>query len=68
MLEPGRLETKGPFDIVILQGHSAAGMSDKRRASFREKVVEFNGKPALFIEVMRAESESAIDISEKVRE
>lgn len=33
-----------------------------------DKVVEFNGKPSLFIEVMRAENESAIDISEKVQE
>ncbi len=33
-----------------------------------QKVVEFNGKPALFIEVMRTGNESAIDISNKVRE
>ncbi len=33
-----------------------------------KKVVEFNGKPALFVEVMRAGRENAIDISEKVRE
>ena len=33
-----------------------------------DKVVEFNGKPALFVEVMRAGQESAIDISNKVRE
>lgn len=32
-----------------------------------DKRVEFNGKPALFIEVMRAGNESAIDISDKVR-
>ncbi len=32
-----------------------------------DKRVEFNGKPALFIEVMRTGSESAIDISDKVR-
>ena len=30
-----------------------------------EKVVEFNGKPALFVEVMRTGNESAIDISDK---
>ena len=30
--------------------------------------VEFNGKPALFVEVMRAGHESAIDISNKVRQ
>ncbi len=33
-----------------------------------EKRVEFNGKPALFVEVMRTGNESAIDISNKVRE
>lgn len=33
-----------------------------------EKVVEFNGKPALFVEVMRTGNENAIDISDKVHE
>lgn len=33
-----------------------------------EKSVEFNGRPALFVEVMRTGKESAIDISNKVRE
>ncbi len=33
-----------------------------------EKIVEFNGKPALFIEVLRTGNESAIDISNQVRE
>jgi len=33
-----------------------------------EKEVEFNGKPALFVEVLRSGNESAIDISNKVRE
>lgn len=32
-----------------------------------KKYVEFNGKPALFVEVMRTGNESAIDISDKVR-
>jgi len=32
-----------------------------------EKVVEFNGKPALFVEVMRTGKENAIETSEKVR-
>jgi len=43
LLVPGRLGVKEPFQVVILQGHSAAGMSDKRRAAFREKVLELNG-------------------------
>lgn len=33
-----------------------------------EKRVEFNGRPALFVQVMRTGNESAIDISDKVRE
>lgn len=33
-----------------------------------EKIVEFNGKPALFVEVLRTGNESAIDISNQVRE
>ena len=33
-----------------------------------DKVIEFNGEPSLFLEVMRAGNESAIDISEKVQE
>lgn len=42
LLEPGRLGTKEPFDIVILQGNSADALSEAGRASFREKVLEFN--------------------------
>ncbi|QDU89735.1 Multidrug resistance protein MdtB [Pirellulimonas nuda] len=33
-----------------------------------EKLVEFNGQPALFVEVMRTGKESAIEISDRVRE
>ncbi|MEW4562765.1 efflux RND transporter permease subunit [Bremerella sp. JC770] len=33
-----------------------------------EKIVEFNGRPALFVEVMRTGNENAIDISDKVHE
>ncbi len=33
-----------------------------------EKTVEFNGKPALFVEVMRTGQESAIGVANKVRE
>ena len=33
-----------------------------------EKVVEFNGMPALFVEVLRTGNESAIEISDQVRE
>lgn len=42
----------------------------KIRDGFEEgdKVVEFNGKPALFIELLRTGSESAIEISNQARE
>ena len=33
-----------------------------------EKIVEFNGKPALFIEVLRTGNENAIEISDQVRQ
>ncbi|MGI9456578.1 MAG: efflux RND transporter permease subunit, partial [Aeoliella sp.] len=33
-----------------------------------EKTVEFNGRPSLFVEVMRTGKENAIDISDKVHE
>ncbi len=33
-----------------------------------DKIVEFNGKPALFVEVMRTGLENAIDVSDKVKE
>ncbi len=42
LLEPGQLGIKQPFDVVILQGNSADALSDAGRASFREKVLEFN--------------------------
>ncbi|MBY0271567.1 MAG: hypothetical protein K2X06_17055 [Burkholderiales bacterium] len=39
---PGNLGVKDPFDMVILQGNSTDALKDKSRASFREKVIEFN--------------------------
>lgn len=44
LLEPGRLGLKEPFDVVILQGASTDALSEARRASFREKVIEFNAE------------------------
>ncbi|HSN41366.1 MAG TPA: DUF4886 domain-containing protein [Burkholderiales bacterium] len=44
LLVPGRLGIKQPFDVVILQGNSAAALSEAGRASFREKVLEFNAE------------------------
>jgi len=42
LTEPGRIGVKEPFEVVILQGGSFAPLSKKRRAQFREKVIEFN--------------------------
>lgn len=44
LLEPGNLGMKQPFEVVILQGGSTEALSDAGRASFREKVIEFNAE------------------------
>ena len=56
LTEPGRIGVKEPFQLVILQGGSFAPLSDKRRAEFREKVMEYSkiiadrgGKTALYM-------------------
>lgn len=41
-LAPGKLGMKEPYDVVILQGNSGAALTDARRKSFHDKVVEFN--------------------------
>ncbi len=37
-LEPGAVGYAEPFDVVVLQGHSAAALSEKRSESFRKAV------------------------------
>lgn len=56
LTEPGRIGVKEPFEVVMLQGGSFAPLSEKRRARFRETVIEFNriitergGKTALYM-------------------
>jgi hypothetical protein len=56
LTEPGRIGVKEPFQLVVLQGGSFAPLSEKRRAQFREKVLEFSkviasrgGKTALYM-------------------
>ena len=44
LLEPGHLGMKQPFEVVILQDNSTSALSESGRASFREKVAEFNGE------------------------
>ena len=41
-LEPGKLGLDEPFDIVILQGHSASQNNDKNRERFRSAVVDMD--------------------------
>ena len=42
LTQPGRIGVKEPFQLVILQGGSAAPLSERRRAQFREKVIEYS--------------------------
>jgi hypothetical protein len=56
LTKPGQIGVKEPFQLVILQGGSGEPLSDKRRAKFRETVIEFNkmitergGKTALYL-------------------
>src|SRR5262249_39699561 len=44
LLKPGQLGMKEPFDVVVLQDNSTSALSDAGRASFREKVAEFNAE------------------------
>ena len=44
LLEPGRLGIKQPFDVVVLQEASTSALTERRRAAYREKVIEFNGE------------------------
>ena len=56
LTQPGRIGVKEPFELVILQGGSAAPLSEARRAQFRDKVKEYSaliasrgGKTALYL-------------------
>jgi hypothetical protein len=56
LTQTGQIGVKEPFQLVILQGGSAAPLSEPRRAEFREKVIGFNkiitergGKTALYM-------------------
>lgn len=41
-LAPGRLHLEGGFEMVVLQGDSAAANGDKRKAAFQETVAAFD--------------------------
>lgn len=56
LLAPGHLGMKQPFDVVVLQDNSTSALSDRGRASFREKATEFDAeirkrgaRPALYM-------------------
>lgn len=44
LLKPESLRVERPFEVVILQGGSAAPLSDKRRKRFAHTVAEFSDK------------------------
>ena len=46
LLAPGRLGMKQPYDVVILQGNSGDALADAKRASYREKVLDFSAEIA----------------------
>ena len=70
----GQAYTKEEFEKIPIRASGGAEVLIGEVATVNDgfeegdKVVEFNGEPSLFLEVMRAENESAIDISEKVQE
>ncbi len=56
LTKPGQIGVKEPFQLVILQGHSAAALSEKRQETFRQAAIEANklitsrgGKTALYM-------------------
>ena len=42
LTEPGKLDVKEPFELVILQGNSTDALADASRTKFRQTVIEFN--------------------------
>ena len=70
----GQAYTEDDFAKIPIRAANGAevrlGEVARIRDGFEEgdKVVEFNDKPSLFVEVLRTGSESAIDISNQVRE
>ena len=70
----GQAYTQEEFERIPVRARNGAevllGKVAVVKDSFEEgdKVVEFNGEPALFVEVLRTGDESAIAISDKVRE
>ncbi len=70
----GQAYTKADFSRIPIRAANGAevllGEVAEVKDGFEEgdKTVEFNGKPALFIEVMRTGQESAISVANKVKE
>ncbi|MDA7632834.1 efflux RND transporter permease subunit [bacterium] len=68
----GQAYTKADFSKIPVRASNGAEVQLGEVANVRdgfeegEKIVEFNDKPALFVEVMRTGAESAIDIANKV--
>jgi len=56
LTKPGQIGIKEPFQLVVLQGHSAAALSEKRQETFRQAAIEANklitsrgGKTAIYM-------------------
>lgn len=41
-LQPGKLGMDKPFDVVVLQGHSTAALSEENRGLFESNVIEYS--------------------------
>lgn len=70
----GQAYSKDEFDRIPIRSADGSEVRLGEIASINDgfeegdKALEFNGKPALFVEVMRTGQESAIDISDKIHE
>jgi multidrug efflux pump subunit AcrB len=70
----GQAYTQAGFEKIPIRASGGAELLLGEVATVKDgfeegdKIVMFNGKPSLFIEVMRTGNESAIDISQKVQQ
>lgn len=44
LLDPASLRVDAPFEIVIMQGHSSAGLGEKNRKRFRDTALDYAAK------------------------
>ncbi|MBB5350528.1 multidrug efflux pump subunit AcrB [Haloferula luteola] len=69
----GQAFTKEEFENIVVSNHRGANVRVKEVAhvtdGFEEggKIMRFNGRPALLVEVLRLNEENALDIADKVK-